>query len=145
MFPILVTVQNEAQLAAVQAALSGAKPAAPAGAAAKVSPTKAAAAPKTSAPAAVVAKAEKAAEAPLPKVDRKALGTLVTQIADDFIVGEENVGRPRIVALIQEFGAAKLSGIPDAVLHQFETKARALHAELSAAAGGEAATTESLV
>jgi len=144
MFPILVTVQNETQLAAVKAALSGAAPATPAKPAL---PPKSAPAAKTSAPAAVAAKAAAAAEKPLPTVDMKALGTVVTHVADDYIVGEENIGRPRIVALLEEFGAKKLNQVPSARLNEFATKVKALDAELAQATAGsqEAATEESLV
>lgn len=124
------------------AAAPAAKPAA-----AKPAATPAPAA-KTSAPAAVAAKAEAKAANPLAAVDMKALGTAVTHIADDFLDASQtddhgqpvNIGRPRIVALLDEFGAKKLSGIPSNRLHEFATKVKALAAELEGA--GAAPTQE---
>lgn len=141
-----------ARLGAGTAAPAPAKPAAAKPAAAKPAATPPAG--KTSAPAATVAKAAAAAAQPKPAVDMKALGTLVTHIADDFLDESQqdsqgqpvNIGRPRIVALLQEFGASKLPAVPKDRLHEFATKAQALYNELSGGAqqeGGEA--QESLV
>jgi hypothetical protein len=153
MFPILITVQNEAQLAAVKAALAGAPaPAKPAAAkpAAPAKTTAAAPATKSSAPPAAQAKAAAAADKPQAPVDMKALGTAVTHIADDFLEGEGdsavNIGRPRIVALLEEFGAKKLNQVPANRMHEFATKVKALAAELEGAQPAAAEEqTESLV
>lgn len=137
---------------AAHAGAPSAKPAA-APAAAKPATAKPAAAPaaKTSAPAAVVAKAAAAADKALPAVDMKELGTAVTHVADDFLDANQpdehgqptNIGRPRVVALLGEFGAKKLNQVPAARLHEFATKVKLLAAELEGAAPAE--TTESLV
>jgi hypothetical protein len=100
------------------------------------------AAAKTTAPAATVAKAEAAAAKPLPAVDMKALGTAVTHVADDFLDANQlddngqptNIGRPRVVALLAEFGAKKLNQVPADRLHEFSVKVNKIAEELGGAA-----------
>lgn len=144
MFPITVTINNRAEFDAVHNALYGAE-VAPAASAPTPPPAKkraAAPAPTSAAPApapAVVTPAPAPAPAkgddggPIAKVaspaDIKAAGEDLTALADFDPAGK--TGRSAAVAILQEFGATKMTSITADKIPAFHAKVKAKLAELT--------------